>query len=87
MGGTPKLKNWKCIFSCQKDCRKIVECKGNNIFLEGAKGGIVPVLIKGFKENDEGNKIFDGCFVAFYGDSNDNENTILPRYGKYIVEI
>ena len=28
-----------------------------------------------------------GCFVAFYGDSNDNENTILPRVGKDIVSI
>ena len=31
--------------------------------------------------------IIRGCFVAFYGDSNDNENVVLPRYGKYIVAI
>ena len=61
--------------------------KGDNIFLAGKKGGLAYVLRKEFKESDDGNKRIDGCFVTFDGSSNDNDNSIPPRYGKYIVEI
>ena len=52
---------------------KIVKCKGGNIFMEGAKGGLASGLRKEFNDNDEEKKINVGCFVAFSGDSNDND--------------
>ena len=50
-----------------------MKCKGDNIFLEGAKGGLASGLRKEFNDNDEEKKINVGCFVAFSGDSNDND--------------
>ena len=61
--------------------------KGDDIFLEGAKGGIASGLRKEFKDTDEGNKITDRFFVAFDGSSTDNYNITIPRYGKYTVKI
>ena len=66
---------------------KIVKYKCGNVFLDGRKVGLAYVMRKWFKYTDEGNKIIDGFFVAFYGDSNDNKNAILPRNGKDIVSI
>ena len=60
---------------------------GGTIFLAGSKGGLASGPRKQFKDTDEGNNIIDGCFVAFFGASNDNDNAILPRYGKDIVAI
>ena len=64
-----------------------MKCKGGDVFLAGAKRGLASVLRKYFKDTDEGNKIIDGCFVAFYRDSNYNDSAILPRDGKDIVAI
>ena len=61
--------------------------KGDNIFVAGAKVGLKSVLSKEFKDTDEVNKIIDGFFVEFDGDSNDNENSILHRDGKYMLKI
>ena len=40
-----------------------------------------------FKDTDYGNKIINGCFFAYYGALNDNDNYILARDGKYIVVV
>ena len=61
--------------------------KEDNIFLAGANGGILYGPRKDFKDTDKGNNRIDVCSVAFYGDSNYNNNAILPRDGKYVVEI
>ena len=60
---------------------------GDNILLSGSKGGISSGPKKEFKDTEEGKKRIDGCFVAFDGASNNNDNAILPRDGKYIVAI
>ena len=64
-----------------------MKCKGDNIFREGAKGGIAYGIRKEFKYTGEGNKRIDICFVAFDGDSNDNDNAILSKHGRDIAEI
>ena len=66
---------------------KIVKCKGDNIFLEGEKGGLAYGPRKDFKDTDDGKNIIDGYFVAFDGALNDNNNVVLPMNGKYIVAI
>ena len=55
--------------------------------MSGAKLGLASKMKGEFKETGEGNRRIDGCFVAFYGSSNDNKNAILSRDGKYIVAI
>ena len=65
----------------------MVKYKGHNILLEGTKRGLSSVLGKDSKGTDEVNNIIDDCFVAFDGDSNDNDNAIIPRDSKYIVAI
>ena len=42
--------------------------------------------MKEFQDAGEVNNRTCGSF-KFYGDSNDNYNVIIPRYGKDIVEI
>ena len=42
---------------------------------------------KKFKDTDQVNNKIYGCFVEFDGYSNDNEDVVLPREGKYIVVI
>ena len=62
-----------------------MKCKGGNILLVGAKGGITAGIRKDFKYIDEVNNIIYSCFVAFDVDSNNIDNSIIPRVGKYIV--
>ena len=65
----------------------MVKFKCGDIFLVGETIGLLYGLMKQFKETDEGGNIIDGYFVAFYGTSNDNDNTTIPKQGKYIVAI
>ena len=83
----PSLKIVKEFYLARRIAEKILKCKGGDIFLEGAKGGLASGLRKEFKGTDDGNKTKYEWFVAFDGDSNDNDNVILPRYGKEIVAI
>ena len=66
---------------------KSVKCKGGINLLTRANGGLAYVPRKKCEDTFEGNKITDGCFVAFKVSSNDNNNTILPRDGEYIIAI
>ena len=61
--------------------------KEDNIFLDGVKGGLTPELRKYFKDTVEVKRIIDGFFVSLYGASNDNDTSIVPRDGKYIVAV
>ena len=85
-----ELLSWKfanSFYLAKSIAEKFAKCKGDNIFLEGAKGGLASGPGKNFKDTDEGNKIIEVCFVEFDGYLNDNDNIILPRDGKNIPEI
>ena len=87
-GSNFQAEKFQIYFVLQKGLqKKILKLKGNDTFLAGAKGGLVSLLRIQFKDTDEVNKIIDGYFVAFYGDSNDTDDAIPPRYGKYSVSI
>ena len=62
-----------------------MKCKGGNILLVGAKGGLAAGLREDFKYIYELNNKIYSCFVAFDVDSNNIDNSIIPRVGKYIV--
>ena len=87
MGGKSKPKESNSFCIAKSIARDIVTCKGVNIFLVRIKGGLESGLRKDFKSTDEANKRISGCFDVLEGDSNDNDNYIIPRDGKYIVAI
>ena len=61
--------------------------QGATIFLVVAKGWLVSGPGKDFKGTYDGNKILDGCFFTFDGDSNYKDKSLLPRNSKDIVSI
>ena len=60
--------------------------QGGQTFFSGSKRGVESEPREEFKDTDGGKRVY-GCFVAFYGASNDNDNDILPSNVIYIVAI